>query len=142
MTKWQGCIKFLHLVQNLLAPVSIVSYNIRPLFLELSWESHDFIVSNCNGHKGIGLWTSDKDPDVMGLVLTIASTSASNVRRDSSFRFVPCILSSATEIEWADLIWRFHTRPILLVVVGFPFHWIHWPPYSFINSLIFLRFIS
>ena len=56
----------------------------------------DFIVSNCIGHNGTELLTSDKDSDVMGLVLTIAPTSARNVRSDSSFRLVPCIFSSAT----------------------------------------------
>ena len=52
----------------------------------------------------------------MGLVLTIASTSASNVCSDSSFRLVPCILSSATKIEREDLIWSSQAPPILLAV--------------------------
>ena len=64
----------------------------------------DFIVSNCIGHNGTELWTSDKDSGLICLVLTIASTSASNVWSDSSFRFVPCILSSATKTERAYLI--------------------------------------
>ena len=102
----------------------------------------DFIVSNCIGDNGAGIWISDKDSDVMRLVLTIASTSARNVRSDSSFRLVPCIFSSTTKIERADLIWRFHTPSILLAVGGFYFRWIHWPPCSSMNSLIFLWFIS
>ena len=57
----------------------------------------------------------------MGLVLTIASTSARNVWSDSSFRLVQCIFSSATKIECAVLIWRSHTPPILLVVGGLLF---------------------
>ena len=102
----------------------------------------DFIVSNCVGHSGTGLWTSGKDSDVMGLVLTIASTSARNVWGDSSFRLAPCIFSSATKIEHADLIWCSHTPLILLAVEGFLFQWIHWPPCSSMNSLIFLWFIT
>ena len=102
----------------------------------------DFIVSNCIGHKGTRLWTSDKDSDVMGLVLTIGSTSARNVWSDSSFRLAPCIFSCATKIEHADLIWHSHTPSILLAVGGFLFHWIHWPPCSSRKSLISLWFIS
>ena len=79
----------------------------------------DFIVSNCIGHNGTGLPISHKDSDEMGLVLKIASTSARNVRSDLSFRLVPCIFSSATKIERADLIWRSHAPPILLAVGGF-----------------------
>ena len=89
----------------------------------------------------------------MGFVLTIASTLARNVQSDSSFRLVPCIFSSAIKIdrlvpcifssaikiERADLIWCSHI-PILLAVGGFLFHWIHWPPWSNMNSLIFLWF--
>lgn len=51
----------------------------------------------------------------MGLALTIASTSASSVPSNSSFR-LPYILSRATKIERADL-------PMLQIVWGFLFHW-------------------
>ena len=72
----------------------------------------------------------------MCLVLTIASTSANNVWFDSSFRLVPCILSSATKIKYVDLLWRSYTPYLLLAVVG-PIHhatvWPHW--YSFDSSL-------
>ena len=78
----------------------------------------------------------------MGLVFTIASTSAIFFRSYLSFRLVPCIFSSATKIEHADLICCFHIPPILLAVGGFLFHWIYWPPCSSMNSLIFLCFIS
>ena len=78
----------------------------------------------------------------MGLVLTITSTSARNMWSNSSFRLVPCIFSSATKIERADLIWGSYTPPILLAVGGFLFHWLYCPPCSSINSLIFLWFIS
>ena len=102
----------------------------------------DFIVSNSIGHNETGLWTSDKDSDVMGLVLTVASTSAGNVRSDSSFRHVPYILNNTTKIERKDLFWHSHTPPIMLAVEEFLFHCIHWSPWSSINSLIFLWFIT
>ena len=85
----------------------------------------DLTFSYCIGHSGTGLRTSDKDFDVMGLVFTIASTSASNVRSDSSLRLFQCILSSDTEIERPDLIWGPCTPLILLAVGGFLSHWIH-----------------
>ena len=140
MTNLQGCINFLLPPGPKFIRTSHHCFLQSVLFLELSWGRHDFIVSNCIGHNGIGLWTSNKDSDVMGLVL--ASTLASNVRSDSSFRLVPCILSSANNTEWPYLIWRSQTPPLLLAVGGFLFHWIHWPPGSSMNSLIFLCFIS
>ena len=102
----------------------------------------DFIVSNCIGYNGTEIWTSDKDSDVMGLVLIIASTSGRNVWSNSSFRLFPCSFSSATKIERANPIWCSHTHPILLAVGGFLFHWIPWLPCSSKNSMIFLWFIS
>ena len=126
MTNLQGCINFLLPPGPKFIRTSHHCFLQSVLFLELSWRRHDFIVSNCIGHNGIGLWTSNKDSDMMGLVL--ASTLASNVRSDSSFRLVPCILSSANNIEWAHLIWRSQTPPLLLAVGGYLFHWIHWPP--------------
>ena len=57
----------------------------------------------------------------MGLVLTIAFTLARNVQSDSSFRLVPCIFSSATKIECADLIWRSHTPPHIASSTRIPF---------------------
>ena len=98
-----------------------------------------FIVSNCIGHNETGMWPSDKDSDVMELVLTIATAST---RSDSSFRFVPCIFSKANRIERADFIWRSHTHSILLAVGEFLSHRIHWLSYSSMNSLIFLWFTS
>ena len=126
MTNLQGCINFLLPPGPKFIRTSHHCFLQSVLFLELSWGRHDFIVSNCIGHNGIGLWTSNKDSDMMGLVL--ASTLASNVRSDSSFRLVPCILSSANNIEWAHLIWRSQTPPLLLAVGGYLFRWIHWPP--------------
>ena len=147
MTNLQGCISFL------LPPDSFAKSCTRLhrflQYMSSFWNSPgggittlDFNASNCIGHNGTGLWTSDKDSDVMGLVLTIASTSARNVWSDSSFRLVPCIFSSATKIECVGLIWHSHIPPIFLAVGGFLFHWIHWPPCSSMNSLIFLWFIS
>ena len=109
------------------ARASTVSYNICPLSGTLLGGiiTFDFIVSNCIGNNGTGLRTSGKDSNVIGLVLTIASTSARNVQSDSSFRPVLCNFSSATKIELADLIWCSDTLPILLAVGGFLFHWIH-----------------
>ena len=60
----------------------------------------------------------------MGLVLTIASTSARLAWSDLSFRLVTYIFSIATKIEGADLNCCSHTPLIFLPVEGFLFHWI------------------
>ena len=105
---------FFHLLQNSFAQCCTHLYCFLP-YMSSFWNSPgrgmttlDFIISNYIRHIGTGLWTSDKDSDVMGLVLTITSTSASNVWSDSSFRLIPCILSSVTKIECAYLICRSH----------------------------------
>ena len=36
------------------------------------WNYFDFIVKNCIGYQGTGLWTPDQDSDVTGLVMTVA----------------------------------------------------------------------
>ena len=76
------------------------------------WNYFDFIVKNCIGYQGTGLWTPDQDSDVTGLVLTMASTSTSNAWNGSSFRLARCILSSEYQIKHADLMLCSHTPPI------------------------------
>ena len=82
----------------------------------------DFKVNRFIGLSGIMLLTSLNKSVVKGCEFTIASTSISKVRNDSSFRLVPWVLVLAL------LICLSHTPPTLLAEGGFRFHSIHSPP--------------
>ena len=145
MTNLQGCISFL------LPPDSFAKSCTRlHCFLQYMssfWKSPgggittlDFNASNCIGHNGTGLWTSDKDSDVMGLVLTTTSAQQEMFRvihQSDLFHVFSVVL------PWLNVQILTHDTPsILLIVGGFLFHWIHWPPCSSTVLLIFLCFIS
>ena len=76
----------------------MVSWNMLHL-LELSWRKHEILISlpliqNKNKmqqrYNATELCTINKNLAVMGFVLTITSTSASNFLKDSAFRLAPC----------------------------------------------------
>ena len=97
----------------------------------------DFKVTKCIGWSGFSLLTSLNKSFVKGREFTIASTSISKVRNDSSFRLVPMVFNQEVKIGLAFLICLSHTPPILLAESGFRFHSIHSPPLSLMKSLIF-----
>ena len=91
------------------------------------------------GLSGITLLTSLNKSVVQGRESTIASTSISKVRSDSSFRLLLLwLFNKEVKIVLALLICLSHTLPILLAEGGFRLHSIHSPPLSLMKSLSFV----
>ena len=95
------------------------------------------MLSNCIGLRETILFTLPISSQLIGLELTISSTSTSSVLSDSSFPLSLCYFSRAARMLLADLICRSHTPPILLVVGGLCLQINHSPPISIKSSLIF-----
>ena len=102
----------------------------------------DFKVSRFIGRSGFSLLTSLNKSFVKRREFTVASTSISKVRNNSSFRLVPMVFNKEVKIVLALLICLSHTPPKLMAEGGFRFHSIHSSPLSLMKSLIFCWSIS